>query len=189
MTRHGILISKGCFVPFLKEKKLINAASCQQASLQTASWASPENTSFGSYGIVEHNQPTASGMTDSSNRSGLMIHGSSASSLEEQKHSKVKTSSVDRGSKITVKATYKEDIIRFKFEPSAGCLQLYEEVAKEFKVQNGTFQLKYLDDEDDWIMLVTDLDLQECLEILDGMGGRRIVKLLVREMPCNMSRQ
>ncbi|GMY32603.1 protein NLP8-like [Fagus crenata] len=212
----------------------INAASCQQASLQTASWASPENASLGSYlvnigekcgqnkgslklensdchfvslsssslaaanemdtgadgdyGIVEHSRPTSSGMTDSSNGSGSMIHGSSASSqsFEEQKHSKVKTSRVDSGSKIIVKATYREDTIRFKFEPSAGCFQLYEEVAKRFKLQNGTFQLKYLDDEDEWVMLVTDLDLQECLEILDDMGTRS-VKFLVREKPCNMS--
>ncbi|GMY10844.1 protein NLP8-like [Fagus crenata] len=108
----------------------INTASCQQASLQIASGASPENASLGSYGIVEHNQPTSSGMTDSSNRSASMIHGSSTSSLEEQKHSKVKTSSVDRRSKITVKATYREDTIRFKFEPSVGCFQLYEEVQR-----------------------------------------------------------
>ncbi|KAF2321985.1 hypothetical protein GH714_005193 [Hevea brasiliensis] len=72
--------------------------------------------------------------------------------LEEEKHSKVKCD--DHGSKITVKATYKEDTIRFKFEPSAGCFQLYEEIAKRFKLQNGTFQLKYLDDEEEWVMLL-----------------------------------
>ncbi|KAL3583220.1 hypothetical protein D5086_014281 [Populus alba] len=53
--------------------------------------------------------------------------------------------------KITVKARYREDIIRFKFDPSAaGCFQLYEEVSKRFKLQTETFQLKYLDDEEEW---------------------------------------
>lgn len=137
---------------------------------------------------VEHNHVTSSSMTDSSNGSGSMNHGSSScsQSFENQKHSKVKSTVVDRGSKIIVKATYKEDTIRFKFDPSAGCFQLYEEVATRFKLQNGTFQLKYLDDEEEWVMLVNDSDLQECLEILDDVGAR-CVKFLVRDMPCFLS--
>lgn len=137
--------------------------------------------------IVEHNQPTCSSMTDSSNGSGSMMHGSTSSSpsFEKRKNSKFQTGCGDSGSKITVKATYKDDTIRFKFEPSAGCFQLYEEVSKRFKLQNGTFQLKYLDDEDEWVMLVSDSDLQECLEILDYVGTRN-VKFLVRDMPFAM---
>ncbi|KAE8704453.1 hypothetical protein F3Y22_tig00110450pilonHSYRG00101 [Hibiscus syriacus] len=83
-------------------------------------------------GIIEHNHGPTSSMADSLNGS----------------------FSVDSSSKITVKATYKDNTIRFKFEPSSGCFQPYEEVAKRFKIQYGTFQLKYL-------------DLQECLEILE----------------------
>ncbi|KAF2321992.1 hypothetical protein GH714_005251 [Hevea brasiliensis] len=81
----------------------------------------------GDDGMVEHNWPTCSSMTESSNGSGSMIHGSASSSpsFEEEKHSKVKW-----------------------------CFQLYEEIAKRFKLQNGTFQLKYLDDEEEWVMLL-----------------------------------
>ncbi|KAG2727716.1 hypothetical protein I3843_01G165600 [Carya illinoinensis] len=142
----------------------------------------------GTAGIVEHNQLTSSSLTDSSDGAGSVMHGSSSGSqsFEEQKHSKVKTSCVDGGSKITVKATYREDTIRFKFEPSAGFFQLYEEVAKRFKLQNGTFQLKYLDDEEEWVMLESDSDLQECLEILDDIGTRS-VKFLVRDVPFTIS--
>lgn len=142
----------------------------------------------GDAGIVEQNQPTSSGLTDSSDGSGSMMHGSSSSSrsFEEHKHSKVQTSCVDSGSKITVKATYREDTIRFKFEPSAGFFQLYEEIAKRFKLQNRTFQLKYLDDEEEWVMLESDADLQECLEILDDIGAHS-VKFLVRDVPCTIS--
>ncbi|XVE84465.1 hypothetical protein DITRI_Ditri17bG0015800 [Diplodiscus trichospermus] len=136
--------------------------------------------------IVEHNhQPPSSSMTDSSNGSGSMSHGSSSSSesFEKAKNSKLKTICVDSSSKITVKATYKEDTIRFKFEPSAGCFQLYEEVAKRFKIQYGTFQLKYLDDEEEWVLLVSDSDLQECLEILEDVGTCS-VKFQVCDVPC-----
>ncbi|KAJ6420515.1 hypothetical protein OIU84_027955 [Salix udensis] len=109
----------------------------------------------GDDGNVEHNQPTCSSMTDSSNGSGSMMHGSisSSSSFEERKHSKVQTS-------------------------FAGCFQLYKEVSKRFKLQTGTFQLKYLDDEEEWVLLVSDSDLQECLEIMEDVGTRN-VKFLV----------
>ncbi|XP_057471648.1 protein NLP9-like [Actinidia eriantha] len=138
-------------------------------------------------GVIEHNQPTSSGMTDSSNGSGSAMHDSSSSSpsFGGRRHSNTHMSSGDSGSKITVKATYKEDTVRFKFEPSLGCNQLYEEVAKRFKLQAGTFQLKYLDDEQEWVMLVSDADLQECLEVLDFVGTRS-VKFLVRDVPCAM---
>ncbi|CAA2998272.1 NLP9-like [Olea europaea subsp. europaea] len=107
--------------------------------------------------VTEHIQPTSPGLTDSSNGS--------------------------RSTMNVMKAAYMEDTVRFKFESTAGCLQLYEEVAKRFKLQIGEFQLKYLDDEVEWVMLVKDLDLQVCLEILDFVGGRT-VKFLVRDVPC-----
>ncbi|KAJ6677703.1 PLANT REGULATOR RWP-RK FAMILY PROTEIN [Salix viminalis] len=134
-------------------------------------------------GNVERNQPTCSSTTDSSNGSGSIMHGSTSSSprFEERKHSEEKTSFGDGDLKITVKARYREDTIRFKFDPSAaGCFQLYEEVSKRFKLQTGTFQLKYLDDEEEWVLLVSDSDFLECLEIMENVGTRS-VKFLVRD--------
>nr|XP_025642189.1 protein NLP8-like [Arachis hypogaea] len=113
-------------------------------------------------------------MSDSSNDSG-------SRKFENRKHLKAKSPCVDRGSKIIVKAAYKEDMIRFKFDPAAGCLQLYEQVATRFKLQIGSFQLKYLDDEEEWVWMVNDSDLEECIEILDDLGTRS-VKFLVRDM-------
>lgn len=139
-------------------------------------------------GVIQPNQtgPTSSGMTDSSNSSASMMNGSSSSSHSFGEGKSIKIfNSCDSGSKITVKATYKEDMVRFKFEPSLGCNRLYEEVAKRFKLQMAAFQLKYLDDEEEWVLLVSDSDLQECLEILSFVGTRS-VKFLVRDVPFNM---
>ncbi|GAA0146775.1 hypothetical protein LIER_06648 [Lithospermum erythrorhizon] len=140
------------------------------------------NANDGDSRIMDHNQPTSSGMTDSSNGSGSMMNGSSSSSrsLGEQKHLKNGSICGDDKLKLTVKVSYKEDIIRFKFDLSVGCSQLYEEVAQRFELQIGTFQLKYLDEEKEWVMLVSDADLQECLEIMDFTGARS-VKFLVRD--------
>ncbi|GMI78678.1 NIN-like protein 8 [Hibiscus trionum] len=137
--------------------------------------------------IVEHNHRPTSSMTDSLNGSGSMLHRSSSSSqsFEEAEDTKPKTISVNSTSKITVKATYKGDTVRFKFEPSSGCFQLYEEIAKRFKIQYGTFQLKYLDDEEEWVLLVSESDLQECLEILEDVRTRT-VKFQVHDVPFAM---
>ncbi|KAH6757291.1 hypothetical protein C2S52_023529 [Perilla frutescens var. hirtella] len=134
--------------------------------------------------IVEHNQPT-SRMTNSSyeSGSGSMVNDTSSSSRSSEKRDnhKHETNYVDSGSKITVKASYKDDTVRFKFEIASGCIQLYEEIAKRFKLQIGEFHLKYLDDEEEWVLLVTDSDLLECFEILDFMGTRT-AKFLVHEV-------
>ncbi|KAI3973289.1 hypothetical protein MKX01_020664 [Papaver californicum] len=135
-------------------------------------------------GVVEHNQPTCSDTTGSSNGSGSMVNGCTSSSFHTQNTSKSKSSTSSEFA-ITVKATYKEDTVRFKFEPFAGRQQLFEEVGKRFKLSIGTFQLKYLDDEQEWVMLVSESDLEECLEILETIGSRSM-KLVVRDVPCVM---
>ncbi|KAL8263668.1 hypothetical protein R6Q59_021798 [Mikania micrantha] len=128
----------------------------------------------------DHNWSTSSVMTESSN--GSMMNGSSSSSPSIGGLRNPKVVTCDEGSKLTIKATYKEDTIRFKYEPTSGWFQLYEEVAKRFKIQTGTFQLKYKDDEEEWVLLVCESDWNECLEILDILGTRS-VKFLVRDAP------
>uniref|UniRef100_M4C7Y0 PB1 domain-containing protein n=1 Tax=Brassica campestris TaxID=3711 RepID=M4C7Y0_BRACM len=135
--------------------------------------------------INEPNQSMSCSMSGSSNGSGAVMLRSSSTSMDDSNQVRTqKSNSSESGSTtLTVKATYREDTIRFKFEPSLGCSQLYKEVRKRFKLQEESFQLKYLDDEEEWVMLVTDSDLQECLEILYGMG-KHTVKFLVRDLPA-----
>ncbi|XP_021801287.1 protein NLP8-like isoform X1 [Prunus avium] len=168
-----------------KNSLKLENSDCHFVSQSSSSLAAADDMDTGvdgDDGIVEYNQHTSSSLTDSSNCSGSTLRSSSSQSFEEQKQPNMNASSVENGSKIIVKATYKEDTIRFKFDPSVGCFQLYEEVAKRLKLQNGTFQLKYLDDEEEWVMLVSDADLRECLEILDDIGTRS-VKFMVRDTP------
>jgi len=46
---------------------------------------------------------------------------------------------------MTIKATYKEDIIRFKVSMDCGIVELKEEIAKRLKLKVGTFDIKYMD--------------------------------------------
>lgn len=122
--------------------------------------------------LVELNQPTTSSMTDTSNAS--TTHGSSSSSPDFSEPKSSKTQTCETNSRITVKATFKEDTIRFKFDPYLGCFQLYEEIAKRFKIPTGSFQLKYMDDEKEWVIMENQSDMVECLEILEFMGTRNV---------------
>ncbi|GAB4859093.1 hypothetical protein Ancab_010558 [Ancistrocladus abbreviatus] len=147
--------------------------------------AAPDETDMGvedGDGIVENHQSNSSGMTDSSNSSRSM---SSSPSVDKKRQPKNEMANGDTGARITVKATYKGDTIRFKLDPSVGCLQLYEEVGKRFKMQPSAFQLKYLDDEEEWVMLLSDSDLHECLEIMEFLGTHSM-KFLVRDLPTGM---
>lgn len=86
---------------------------------------------------------------------------------------------------VTVKATYKEDIIRFRLPLSSGIVKLEEEVAKRVKLEVGTFDLKYLDDDQEWVLIACDADLQECVEI-SRSSGRNIIRLLVQDIMANL---
>ncbi|PHT98961.1 hypothetical protein BC332_32109 [Capsicum chinense] len=80
----------------------------------------------------------------------------------------------DNGSTITVKATNKEDTIRFKFERA--CNSMNRLLKRDIPTQVY---------EAEWVMLVNDADLHECLQILD-FGGGRTFKFLVLDTLCPM---
>ncbi|XP_078433741.1 protein NLP2-like isoform X2 [Wolffia australiana] len=112
---------------------------------------------------------SSSAMTDSSN-------GSQSSS---------QTAKRSPDGAVTVKATYREDTVRFKFAASGGQGRLMEEVGRRFQLSQGGFQLKYLDDEDEWVLLSTEEDLREAVEIMELAGGSSL-KLLVRDAPFSV---
>ncbi|KAJ0265659.1 Protein NLP6 [Hirschfeldia incana] len=65
---------------------------------------------------------------------------------------------------VSIKATYREDIIRFKISPeSISIAELKQQVAKRLKLETGAFELKYLDDDKEWVSVSCDADLSECL--------------------------
>ncbi|KAK4489220.1 hypothetical protein RD792_005015 [Penstemon davidsonii] len=86
---------------------------------------------------------------------------------------------------ITIKATYREDIIRFRLPVDSGILKLKEEVAKRLKLELGTFDIKYLDDDHEWVLIVCDADLHECVDI-SLSSSNNIIRLLVHDIMANL---
>lgn len=87
------------------------------------------------------------------------------------------------GDVVTIKVTHNEDTVRFKLASDKSYLDLRDEVNQRLKLTKVTFDLKYLDDDEEWMLLACDADLQECLEVMRA-SGRSAIKLMVR---CNGS--
>ncbi|KAL2551083.1 Protein NLP7 [Forsythia ovata] len=81
---------------------------------------------------------------------------------------------------ITIKAAYRDDIIRFRLCVDSGIKRLKEEVAKRLKLVPGTFDIKYLDDDHEWVLIACDADFQECIDISRSSGGS-IIRLCVHD--------
>lgn len=86
---------------------------------------------------------------------------------------------------VTIKATYREDIIRFRITLGSGIVELKEEVAKRLKLEVGTFDIKYMDDDHEWVLIACDADLQECMDICISSGSN-MIRLLVHDIMPNL---
>ena len=81
---------------------------------------------------------------------------------------------------VTIKAKYQGDMVRFKLGEGSTYQEMMDEVGKRFKLKLNGFDLKYLDDDDEWVMLTCDADVSECFNIVRSSGANH-VKLTVRD--------
>ncbi|KAK4404059.1 protein NLP4 [Sesamum angolense] len=79
---------------------------------------------------------------------------------------------------VLIKAKFGEDTVKLQLLLSSGIEKLKEEVGKRFNLMNGSFKLYYLD-EDEWILLAIDDDLQLCMKTSTA-SGKTPIQILVK---------
>ncbi|XP_068640591.1 protein NLP5-like [Aristolochia californica] len=91
-----------------------------------------------------------------------------------------------RGAYPRVKVSYGEEKVRFSLQPSWGFQDLLQEVGKRFNMEDmSTMDLKYLDDDSEWVLLTCDADLDECKDIYKSSSPHAI-KLSVHQKHFGM---
>jgi len=80
---------------------------------------------------------------------------------------------------LKIKAMYGEERCIFRLQPSWGFEKLKEEIVKRFSIAPEMYvDLKYLDDESEWVLLTCDADLLECIDVYKSSSAQT-VRILV----------
>ncbi|PWA62175.1 PB1 domain, RWP-RK domain, Lambda repressor-like, DNA-binding domain protein [Artemisia annua] len=80
---------------------------------------------------------------------------------------------------LTIKATYKEDTVRFPFILSDGLTKLKEQIATRFPLKLESFRLKYEDKDGDMILIACDSDLDLSANDFRQPNGHTVIRLVV----------
>nr|XP_043617999.1 protein NLP3-like [Erigeron canadensis] len=73
---------------------------------------------------------------------------------------------LDMGLVLTVKASFNDDMIKFRFPITSGLLELENEVAQRVNVKGKKLSLKYKDEDNDLVSITCDADLYTLPELL-----------------------
>ncbi|CAL5441001.1 unnamed protein product [Camellia sinensis] len=84
----------------------------------------------------------------------------------------------------TIKAKYGDDFIRFQLPVLSGMIEFQQQVAKRLNLKGGTYRVKYQDEDNDWILIACDEDLQNYICNSISQGRNTVTMLLQSITNC-----
>ncbi|CAL5359379.1 unnamed protein product [Camellia sinensis] len=84
----------------------------------------------------------------------------------------------------TIKAKYGDDFIRFQLPVLSGMIEFQQQVAKRLNLKGGTYRVKYQDEDNDWILIACDEDLQNYICNSISQGRNTVTMLLQSITHC-----
>uniref|UniRef100_A0A7N0ZW85 Uncharacterized protein n=1 Tax=Kalanchoe fedtschenkoi TaxID=63787 RepID=A0A7N0ZW85_KALFE len=94
--------------------------------------------------------------------------------------------SVKESDGTRVKVTYGDDKIRIRMQNHWQLQDLRQEIARRFHVEGSSeMQLKYLDDDSEWVLLTCDADWEECVDLCLSASSNTI-KLSLHAPPHHL---
>ncbi|WOL03159.1 protein NLP3 [Canna indica] len=173
-------------------RRALEIGTSSKLRLQNACYQNPMNNNLLPSALVAQPQPPVEMLIKDSASSkdlkNLCTFGGEASHDERAVVHNCSASqpwAIQENKTAVIKASYKDDIIRFRLPHSAGVLALKDEISKRLKLEVGTFDIKYLDDDHEWVMLACDSDLEECIEV-SRLSGAHIIRLSVHDIMTNL---
>ncbi|XP_058214185.1 uncharacterized protein LOC131325763 isoform X4 [Rhododendron vialii] len=85
---------------------------------------------------------------------------------------------------VKLKAIYGDTTIKFQLPLTSGINELKEEVSKMLECKLGSFNVEYKDEDGDWILMASDENVSEYLQLLSSLGNQ-VTKLKLRDKVPN----
>ncbi|KAM2638488.1 hypothetical protein EV1_022852 [Malus domestica] len=124
------------------------------------------------YGVLKRVRSEAGLHDFCQDRTELLPRSQSQKILSEQQNLQSIPPSLKNNGRVAqvevqrVKVTYGDEKTRFRMQSNWRYEDLVQEIAKRFSIQDmSNFDIKYLDDDSEWVLLTCDDDLEECVDV------------------------